>query len=292
MPDREFRVVTSGLGHATLRRLAAQLDYRLSLIACPDFAALPGVVRTSSSTLVVCDATSVAPGWHRVLAALLTLLDEIPGLRVVARLPQPGSDVPSIVEAQRHGIRALGASSDDALEALLLRVFDATIEDALLARIHEAARRALPESAEWLLREVLRRSHHPISVPELAATLGITTRTLRRRCVRAGLPQPESLIAWCRLMLVYRRVYCGHIPLAHAAVAYGFSSDSDARTRVRRLTGLSLHDVHDRGGLELLFAEHLDKLCTPPDQAVVLASGEEARESGALERCGIAIVSP
>lgn len=91
----------------------------------------------------------------------------------------------------------------------------------------------------------------------MASALGMCRRTLERQCRGAGLPQPEQLIGWCRLLMVEEITRARHGMLERVSKGFGFQGAADMRTKLKRRTGFTLRQVRDVGGLTELFKERV-----------------------------------
>jgi len=91
----------------------------------------------------------------------------------------------------------------------------------------------------------------------MATALGVCRRTLERQCRAAGLPLPEELIAWCRLLMVVEITEGRRGTLDVVSKRFGFQGAADVRTKLKRRTGLTLRQVRELGGLTELFRERV-----------------------------------
>lgn len=134
----------------------------------------------------------------------------------------------------------------EAIESAVLRAIDA-------GRVHrlvdDIGRRASRE-ARRIIARVLAKAVGPCTVPELAADLGLSRRSLQRRCaVFRGLP-PKKLISLGRIFTVERLAAWSSQPSGGVAFALGFSDCANYRRLVRGMLGAPPSVIRKRGGAD------------------------------------------
>lgn len=162
---------------------------------------------------------------------------------------------------QPSALRALRAQDDGYPVAAVLRPGAgdglAAIESAVLqaagARrvrqlLDEIGRRGHRQT-EQLFTGILALAVAPCSVPELAAKLGFSQRTLWRRCDTLGIPSPGRLLGLGRIFTVERLAEWSGQPSGAAALAIGFSDYANYRRLVRRNFGAPPSIVRRQGGV-------------------------------------------
>lgn len=134
--------------------------------------------------------------------------------------------------------RVKHGNSDDirALELAILRNIDLRRLHHLIGRVEEQA----PPGTSRTIRQFFERAVEPCRVDELAADLGVTERTLQRRCRSKGLPAPHRLFSLARVFTVTRIVQWSAQPLRSVAFALGFSDNANCHRLLRRVLGSSL----------------------------------------------------
>ena len=146
---------------------------------------------------------------------------------------------PPTIEYPRCDVR----DTDDirALELAVLQNIDLRRVHRLLARVEEQA----PAGTRGIIRLFFQRAVQPYRVGELAAGLGVTERTMQRRCRRMGLPAPKKLFSLARAFAVARVLHWSRQPLRSVAFALGFSDDANCHRLLGRVLGSSLsRDTH------------------------------------------------
>jgi AraC-like DNA-binding protein len=112
------------------------------------------------------------------------------------------------------------------------------------------------------------------TVPELARAARCSPRTLHRALRAAGLPSPERLIAWHRLLHAARLLDDGRSADCVARVL-GFSSGSALRKSLKQLTGLRPGELRAGGGLAWAAERFLERCgLSSPAPSVVAVAGD------------------
>lgn len=83
----------------------------------------------------------------------------------------------------------------------LQQVAFAAHRETLSAMVWSHANLRLSGAAETLFRVALRLAHEPCSVPQLAMASGMSERGMRKYCERWGIPNPQRIIVWARVLL-------------------------------------------------------------------------------------------
>ncbi len=167
------------------------------------------------------------------------LREHAPNVRVMVLLT-PGDSRAGLAEAIRAGGEAVTAGSARELLAELHRADDT---GPLSAREHEATRALLGAIRPTELRELLQfcvmHAHRRLSVVEVAAERGVSSRRLGRKTPVSSWPAASELIDWGRLLragILQWRESSSLAALAHAA---GFASAHALQQAAERLLHLS-----------------------------------------------------
>jgi AraC-like DNA-binding protein len=102
-----------------------------------------------------------------------------------------------------------------------------------------------------ILAETLETPGRRVEVEELADALGVTRKTLVNRLTAAGLPGPETVISWCRLLMACELLEDPGRTVEQVALLLGFGSGVALRNMFRRHLRARPSDLRSRGGLEL-----------------------------------------
>jgi AraC-like DNA-binding protein len=196
-------------------------------------------------------------GGALAVAEIRRLRARYPALEVVAYGDfggRPAGDPFALALLGVRAVVALGGRDEAALLAACLD--DApgwTPLEALIERLGEV----LPGSVHRWLEPVLRSPLEPRTVPELARRAGCSARTLRRTLASAGLPSPEQLLAWRRLLHAARLLEDAERSVESVARALDLSSGAALRKTLKAVAGLRPAELAARGGLRLVTARFL-----------------------------------
>ncbi|HYJ80378.1 MAG TPA: helix-turn-helix domain-containing protein [Longimicrobiaceae bacterium] len=184
-------------------------------------------------------------------AELRRLGERFPRTAVVAYADfaaRPASDAFTLALLGVRAVLALdGGDHPAALRQCLTDHLNAAPLDAVAARLAEAA----PPRLRHSLQAVVRSAGAPATVAGFAALARCSPRTLRRALRAAGLPAPEQLLAWRRLLHAARLLEDGR-SADSVARTLDFSSGSALRKSLRLATGLRPREVVASGGLAFL----------------------------------------
>ncbi|MDQ4080799.1 MAG: helix-turn-helix transcriptional regulator, partial [Gemmatimonadota bacterium] len=82
----------------------------------------------------------------------------------------------------------------------------------------------------------------------LARLLGVRRRTLTEQLSEAGMPPPQRLIAWGRMIMAARLLEDSERKVDAIALTLDFPSGSAFRNACQRYLGCAPHEVRARGG--------------------------------------------
>lgn len=165
-----------------------------------------------------------------------------------ADAPPPGTPPEPLDIAFAVTLRPGVNDAFDAIESAVLRAAGARRVGRLL---DDVARRASGD-VERIFARVLAMSVRPCSVAAVAARLGLSPRTLFRRCSTLGIPSPKRLCSLARVFTVERLAEWSGQPSGAVALALGFSDYANYRRLVRRIFGAPPSVVRQQGGLGLV----------------------------------------
>ena len=172
-----------------------------------------------------------------------------------------GSSVSLVCYAEPSTLRAWRVQDGEYFVAAVLHSGDgddfAAIESAVLRaagarrvlRLLDDIGRRAHRQTEEIFGAVLALAVAPCSVPKLAARLGLSQRTLWRRCAALRIPSPGRLLALGRIFTVERLAEWSGQPSGAVALAVGFSDYSNYRRLVRRHMGAPPSIVQRQGGV-------------------------------------------
>lgn len=202
-------------------------------VAAPTWAAVRALARWApASTVVVLDATDPAP--DPGIADLVRrhpLLSVVPVLRfdrgrdaTVRRLLQWGaSDVIDLA------LEATPAALIRRLDRVHARPLKRRLEPLLPATLSRAGRTIL-----WAAVDAVADAQ---GAPELAVRFETRARTVADWCRREGLPLPQQLLSWLRVLLALALLEEPDRTLANAAICAGYGAEFSLRRAVNSLVG-------------------------------------------------------
>ncbi len=129
-------------------------------------------------------------------------------------------------------VAVLRPSVDDSVPAIAAAVLRAAGGHAVTRLLCDIARRANGD-VERIFVVVLALAVRRCTVPELAASLARSPRSLRRDCAALGLPPPKKLLSLGRIFTVERLAEWSGQPSGAVALALGFSDYANYRRLVR-----------------------------------------------------------
>jgi AraC-like DNA-binding protein len=180
-----------------------------------------------------------------------------PALELVAYADFTGRPAGDPFTLAQLGVRAVVPRGAPNEAALLAACLDAAPGWTPLEELIEGLREVLPASVLGWLEPVLRSPLEPRTAPELARRAGCSPRTLRRTLSAAGLPSPEQLLAWRRLLHAARLLQDPARSVESVARTLELSSGAALRKTLKSLAGLRPRELTARGGLRLLAARFL-----------------------------------
>ena len=142
-----------------------------------------------------------------------------------------------------------GVNDDfDSIDAAILTSIDAQRVNRLRDRLRLTAH---PEGFE-IFDHALDLAIGSCAVPELAARLGQTRRSVERRCAMLGIASPKTLLSLARIYTVQRLAEWSSQPFGAIARALGFSAPSNYRRLVRAILGSPPSVVQRSGGSDTI----------------------------------------
>lgn len=189
-----------------------------------------------------------------------------PALELVAYADFAGRPAGDPFTLAQLGVRAVvprGAADEAVMLAACLDLAPGwTPLEALIERL----RTVLPASVHGWLEPVLRSPLEPRTVPELARRARCSARTLRRTLAAAGLPSPEQLLAWRRLLHAARLLEDPGRSVESVARTLDLSSGAALRKTLKAMAGLRPRDLVPGCGVRLL-AERFLAACGDEEAA-------------------------
>lgn len=118
------------------------------------------------------------------------------------------------------------------------------------------------DSVATILRPAVLLAHAPIPLPKLASIARLHERSLRKYCQIHGLPSPQWIVGWARMLVVAYYLEETGRSVQSIARLLGFSSSSQLGNHVHRYTGMSCSAL--RGATPLVTVSRRLELALTP----------------------------
>jgi AraC-like DNA-binding protein len=115
--------------------------------------------------------------------------------------------------------------------------------------VMQQMRSIIPPRLHRLVEAILTHPDRVISIPTLAAELGVHRKTLFNWCERAAFLPPAELLAWARLALVAYHLESTGCTVETIAIELSYPSDTALRNTIKRYTGLRASEIRRSGGV-------------------------------------------
>ncbi len=196
--------------------------------------------------LVILDAGLLSAD-NRVLAQVESLSTEVPGLPITvvgnfSTIP-PGT----LLKLGNLGVHELTRIEDLSVDRIR-GVASWTVESRVLLRLRADCNRPVPAVVADAIKYAMARRAERLSVEELATRVGHSSRWLRARLRRAGMPPPRRLITWGRLLWAVHDLCMGPDRSSdRVAWELGFSSSTVLGNALYRYLGVRIGTVREKG---------------------------------------------
>jgi AraC-like DNA-binding protein len=220
-------------------------------VATVSFCATAGEVRAAMAETRA-EAVIVEPrDAQGALAATLIaeLRRQFPAVAVLAYCtpaPQASNELLAAARAGANGILLRGY---DDIGAALRSAIAASADECLARRVVRELGDALPTEVRPLVEHCIQHGRDAPSVVKVARALGVHRKTLFNRLARLGLPNPQILIGWCRLLLAAKALEETGKSVERVALDLDFPSATSFRGMLKRYTGLRPQEVRENGGV-------------------------------------------
>jgi AraC-like DNA-binding protein len=277
-------LVMSREGLARLRDGLRAVAPLRPVLTCRDLVAAVhgGLVGGAVVELRDAEGTPVAPTVRR-------LREGFPLVPILAYVSLERTDGRDLLEIANAGVSALIVRGMDDVGVALRGALASAQDDATARRAMAELAPAIPEPARVVVEYCLAHARQGPTVADIARALGMHRKTLCSRLVRAGLPSPQGVIGWCRLIHAAHMMEDVSRPLEHIALQLNFSSAASLRNMLARYTGLRPCEVRQNGGFDCVLHALRRSLATrpmTPDTAVRPRRRAEVRRQSAARRAG------
>lgn len=213
------------------------------------------------------------------VAVSITQLQQLraaaPTLPVVAWGELSAAAPAQVMELARLGIAGMLRRETENVRLLVANVLSTA---RLKAHVHALRGRVGPQihsSIRPFFEYALEHAAEDLDVPEAAAVMGLSRRTLHHRLTRIGYPAPRVFLTWCRLLMASSLLNQPEATLDDVAGQLDFSTGHGLGTVLRRYTGLNVGQLREASApeaVEQAFLARLARGARPKKQSDASAS--------------------
>jgi AraC-like DNA-binding protein len=165
-----------------------------------------------------------------------------------------GGALVRLVQAGAHAILL----ADDRLTSLdCRRVLTEAVVKSGVSAGQTGIVRAAPRQVRRLLEYGFRYAHEPVTVAMAALSLGVNRKTLFWWCAETGLPAPQQLLGWCRLLAAATLLEDAGRRVDHIALDLDFPSGTALRNLLYRYCGVSPSQLRCGGAVAVIRRQFL-----------------------------------
>jgi AraC-like DNA-binding protein len=159
---------------------------------------------------------------------------------------EPSPNLGALAAAGVHQILFAGINDS---ASVLRAVFQAAQHQSAADAVMCAMQPSVPEALHPMLEAALSRPADISDVRRLADALGVTRKTLFKRCERTHFINPAELLQWTRIALVAHLLDVSGCTVETLANELGFASPTALRNAIKRYTGRRALDLRSDGAL-------------------------------------------
>jgi AraC-like DNA-binding protein len=224
--------------------LRVALQERHELIAAASWSEFLGACDRSPIVAAVIDLHDYAQPTFDALRQFRQRHGSTAMILYVASPPVPVQDV---FEAGRFGFDAIIVAGDGDEPRAIQEIIERAMARGVGELLRPVVGAAPPVARDAALAAVARAYEH-LSPESLARLLGVRRRALTDRLADAGMPPPQRLIAWGRLIMAARLLEDADRKVDAIALTLDFPSGSAFRNACQRYLGCAPHEMRARGG--------------------------------------------
>jgi AraC-like DNA-binding protein len=248
-----------------MQRLKTAIRDRHAIVPCASWPELFGACATQVVHLSVFD---LFLSGSANFDAVRRLRQRHPRMTLVAYIAMTPERTHDVFDAGRVGVNEIILAGVDDAPRPLLALIERGEARSLAAAVRGAFAERSPLARDALLLAVS-RAHERLSAETLAHLLSIPRRSLSKRLADEGLPAPQRLITWGRLIVAGHMLEEPRRSADRVAVALGFPSGSAFRNTCQRYLHATPQEIRRRGGSLHVLRSLLRQLeaATPPSEA-------------------------
>lgn len=181
--------------------------------------------------------------------AIRQLQEVFPKHPVVAWADMRGLPTSLLLEVAALRVVDLIRGDADYLPLALSRAVGAAMQRTVSKNIIEAIGDLVPQQLQPVFEYVIEHVNDHLDRDQLAATFGISRRTLHNRLVDAGLPPTRAFLTWCRLFVAVALLEQPGHTLDSVAGQLDFNDGGVLANLVRRYVGAGIAELRQQGAL-------------------------------------------
>lgn len=212
-----------------------------------------------SATVVVVDLAT----FDRAEAALRRIHAAFAAHPLVAYYDPRGLTPRHILTLAQSGITDLVQLDVDDSKLLFGRILDSATRVSQAQTLAERLKKDVPLPMRSVFLYALEHAGQRMDVPELAASLGLSRRTLAWRMNQNGLPSPRVFLTWCRLLVAALLLDERGRTLDSVADQLDFSGGHSLGAVFFRYMGCGISSLRENGVLDEVVAAFRIAISTP-----------------------------
>lgn len=164
----------------------------------------------------------------------------------------PASEMKALLHMARLGAREIVLQDENDSPSQFCQLLSQALASSTERWLFQQLRECVPQQFRKVVRFALREGYRPLSPAELARIYCTHPKTLRLHLRKAGLPSPQRLIGWTRLMHAASYIGDSGRTVESVALALGFPSESALRKMVRTYVGVATRELDGSDGLNTI----------------------------------------
>lgn len=262
-------VIISLVQHPTrLQRLYAAVRDRHTVVSCDGWAEVTRACETNPAHVAVLDLyADGALNFDRVRV----LRDRFPRVALVAYVSLTADRARDMFDAGRVGVASLVVADVDDAPPQLSALIEKAEARNIANRVADATTGLRAPVRDAVLACVA-RAHERLTPERLSRLLAVPRRLLAKRLQDAGLPSPQRLLTWGRLLVAAHMLEDPDRSADSVAAALDFPSGSAFRNTCQRYLHSTPQEIRARGGTDFVLraflrqARRADRSILPADR--------------------------
>ncbi len=180
-----------------------------------------------------------------------TLLEEaaafFPSVAIIGVASRQRVNPDELLHMARTGVHALLFEEDRRFPLLVRSALAEAATRCRNTRVWSELAEMTPDRVRPIVAYGLTNANEPMTVDAAARALGLHRKTLAERCALSGMPSPQQVLGWCRLLAAAVLLEDRGRPVEHVAAELNFPSGAAFRNMLKRYTGLTPAALRTRG---------------------------------------------